>query len=87
MWNGKCRNINSIKNGRGCGVNIINDNDKIIKQINNNAKVNEGSTIDGHSIISSCDVSISGSEMHCCSAEARNPAMKRGRQLQLIQVN
>lgn len=36
--------------------------------------------------ISSEDVSVNTHDIHCCSPEARNPTIKKGRQLQLLQV-
>lgn len=65
-------------NGRfhGHGTPKLNVNNKIGYQSDNNGSI--------HSI-SSEDVSAAV-EGHCCSAEARNPAIKRGRQLQLLQM-
>jgi hypothetical protein len=43
--------------------------------------------VDSNSMRSTSSEDISGSiEGHCCSAEARNPAIKSGRQLQLLQM-
>lgn len=54
-------------------------------QIHQNSKFsNQNDTMSIRSISSE---DISGSiEGHCCSAEARNPAIKRGRQIQLLQM-
>lgn len=79
MRNGRCHDKGSPK------LNVTNHSGHR-NGIHNNRQhshhQNDGSS-DGS--ISSED--ISGEyEGHCCSAEARNPAIKRGRQIQLLQV-